>query len=356
MANIYKNSGKVQELPVAEFKDAVVLDPKDPYFQPRSAMPNNPDFVGALKRAGGWDRDFPAKYLVRDSKPVIVDGNRRQLAAQELSGDPNWAKGFYQEVKLSAETASGLNLARDRSNISSKSDPWTEAETYANRADPGKGDLLPEEIAAQAGESVTRVRRLIKLHNAVITPPAPPAEESEKQRELRIKRHAERSYKIAQGIRSGDITWLSVEKILERDMDEEALDKATRKLLLAKKEAGASGIVNKQAETLADLTELGIPKKFFGAFRAEMASSSHSPGLTETQRSATLAAMDVIMGILPRKQFLAGDFIVHKKAEGDEAEEVDGKESAEDEETDESKETGTPESDEGSDEAAPASE
>jgi hypothetical protein len=262
---------------------------------------------------------------------VIVDGNRRQLAAEELANDPNWQKGYYQEVVLATETANGLNLARDRSNITSKSDPWTEAETYSDRADPNKGDLLPEEIAAQAGESVVRVKRLIKLHAAVVTPPAPPAEESEKQKELRIKRHAERSYKIASGIRSGEITWLAVEKILDRDMDEDDLDKATRKLLQAKKDGAATGLAKAQAETLADLTELGIPKKFFGMFRAEMASGDHSPGLTETQRSATLACMDVIMGILPRKQFLAGDFIV-KKEEATEGKATEG-EATEGEET-----------------------
>lgn len=302
----YKSVGKLQKLPISTFKDAVVSDPQQVGFQPRNLMPLREEVVESYRHAGGWDPTKPLNYVElkndkNETVKVIVDGNTRY----RLAAAAGYEEVYAVKVELEGEgSVVELLRARAHSNVFTKSDPWTQAETLHSEF---VQDITQEEIAKMHGISVTTVRKHLRLYELVKNlGPKPKAEETPEQLEQRLAKAKEAQEKVIAGIRSGEIAAVDLERIFAKEMDNDQFDKAVKAAVRAKKAKAETAAAEEKAATLEEYTRLGVPTRFLPDLKAQV--STRATGLTDDQIDACEALIDVIIGTLPREQFLKGDF------------------------------------------------
>lgn len=326
--SLFKSSKKPVKVALAEMIGAVITDPKVDGYQARNAMPLTADVLKGYKQTAEWDPNRPAIYTFHNGKPVIIDGNNRVRYFHELGV----VDGYFVEVVLKdGVTFSDLALYREQANIRVESDAWTKAETWHDIHT--RLDLTAEEIAKNTPFSSATVAKHVKLFETVKNfGKKPKAEETPEQKASRVKENEEVQQKVIDGIRTGEISMLTVESFLARDLTDEEFAKTAKRVLTAKKEAKVAAQTKKVAANLDEYEELGVPKKFLPDFRARILSrfSSEADASTqEAQKRVAVATVDVILGSLPLESFLAGKFEISTVA----AEEKDADESDEETET-----------------------
>lgn len=331
ITSLFKSSKKPQKLPLAAMIAAVVTDPAAEGYQPRNTMPLNPDTLKGFKNSGEWDPNRPALFVETAKGPVIIDGNNRTRYAHEAG----YPEGWFVEVQLKeGVTFSDLALYREQANIHIESDAWTKAETWHDIH--ARRDLTAEEIAKNTQFSSATVAKHIKLYEIVRSfGKKAKAEETAEQKALRIKENAATQQKIIDGIRSGEISMLTVESLLTRDLSDEEFAKVAKRVLSAKQEKKSATKEKKVAANLDEYEELGVPKKFLPDLRARVLSRFKSEGdavTQESQKRAMVAVIDSILGALPLENLLEGKFEIPTKAEEGAEDDKSDKEEESDEE------------------------
>jgi hypothetical protein len=304
LASVKGGSPKKYNLKELIDNGAIVTDPAHPAFQERNLQPLNPETTRSLKDSGGWDPSKPGTLTKWDGKLIVVDGNTRTRQFHSVGIE----EGYFVEVKLAAEEPMELHRLRLHSNNATGSDPWTTAATFA---DGEKRGLTPEEQAI--GVSPSTVKKYLRIYHVIMSlGPKPKAEEKAEQTAERLAKakHAQESA-IAK-IRTGLLTLGDILKFFERDLPPEDFDKAFASLIKKKKEEKAAAKTEVVKTKLEEYDDQRVPPKFFPAFVAMIAAA---PDLSQASKNGAIAALNVVMGLLPRTQFLAGDFTLPEPKE-----------------------------------------
>lgn len=307
MAHTFKKMSKPKQIAIPEMFAAVAFNPEQPGFQERNLMPLDPLKLEAYKEAGEWDPSKPATYFMHEGKPVLLDGNTRTRYAKEAGFETGW----FTEVELDGASLIDVMKNRARSNVHTRNDSWTQAATFKAEFDQ---DMTTAEIAKNHGVSETTVKKGLRLYEIVKQlGPKVKAEETDEQKQERLKKAEDAQRKVIDGLRTGEIASLDIDRLFAKDMDNEAFEKALKTALRPKAVKAAATSDKKKAEKLDEYEQLGVPTRFLPDLRAMVIGKST---LNETQVQAAIATIDVIMGLLPRGQFLEGNFVPPKKENG----------------------------------------
>ena len=300
MAHTFKSMKKPKQLPIADMFAAIAFNPEQAGFQERNLMPLDPLKLEGYKEAGEWDPSKPATYFLHEGKPVLLDGNTRTRYAKEAGFETGW----FTEVELEGASLVDILKNRARSNIFTKNDPWTQAATFKGEFDQ---DMTTAEIAKNHGVSETTVKKALRLYELVKQlGPKVKAEETDEQKQERLKKAEDAQRKVIDGLRTGAISALDIDRLFAKDMANEEFDKALKTALRPKVVKAAAASDKKKAEKLDEYEQLGVPARFFPDLRAMIIAKST---LNEQQVQMGCATIDVIMGLLPRAQFLEGNFV-----------------------------------------------